>query len=390
MTLFGQVKCGREFLILVVMVACLNTGLAQSSTEKVVQAAGKFLATLSDEQRQKVEYSFGDAQQRARWSNFPTGFVPRGGISLKQMSAAQQVAALELIKTVLSPMGYEKVSQIRMADDDFKANGSRRGPRGGGPPPRNGTPPAGAQGPPPSGSGGPSRPGAPGGPGGPPPLAAGDMFGSDLYYISFLGKPSTTQPWMLQFGGHHLALNITIAGNRGVMTPSLTGAQPATFKVNGQTIRPLGKESDKASALLQTLEANQRQQAVLDYRVADLVLGPGQDGKKIAPEGLKVSAMNDKQRAMLLDLIAEWAGIMNESAAAVRMAQLKADLNETWFAWSGPTKFEPGTNITAYYRIQGPHLVIEYAPQSDEPANHIHTIYRDPTNDYGVLFNGVQ
>jgi hypothetical protein len=119
-------------------------------------------------------------------------------------------------------------------------------------------------------------------------------------------------------------------------------------------------------------------------------LGPGQDGKKIPPEGLKVSSMNEKQRAMLLDLIAEWAGIMNESAAAVRMAQLKADLNETWFAWSGPTKFEPGTNITAYYRIQGPHLVIEYAPQGDEPANHIHTIYRDPTNDYGVLFNGVE
>jgi hypothetical protein len=37
----------------------------------------------------------------------------------------------------------------------------------------------------------------------------------------------------------------------------------------------------------------------------------------------------------------------------------------------------------AYYRIQGPHLVIEYAPQNDEPANHVHTMYRDPENDYG-------
>src|ERR1700748_1354752 len=83
-----------------------------------------------------------------------------------------------------------------------------------------------------------------GGPGGPPPQfgrrgpggAGGDLFGSELYFISFLGTPSTTAPWMLQFGGHHLALNITIAGNRGVMTPSLTGAQPATFTLNGQTI----------------------------------------------------------------------------------------------------------------------------------------------------------
>jgi hypothetical protein len=98
---------------------------------------------------------------------------------------------------------------------------------------------------------------------------------------------------------------------------------------------------------------------------------------------MKVSTMDEKQKAMLLDLISEWVGIMNESAASARMGQLKAELNEMWFAWSGPTDFKPGENISAYYRIQAPHLVIEYAPQSDEPTNHVHTIYRDPTNDYG-------
>jgi hypothetical protein len=188
---------------------------------------------------------------------------------------------------------------------------------------------------------------------------------------------------MLQFGGHHLALNITIVGSKGVLTPSLTGAQPASFKLNGKTIRPIGRESDKALALLQALDEQQRKQAVLTYSVPDLVLGPGQDDKKIVPEGLKVSAMNANQQTMLLDLIGEWAGIMNETSATVRMSEMKADLNETWFAWSGPTTAPAGSNITAYYRIQGPHLVIEYAPQSDEPNNHVHTIYRDPTNDYG-------
>jgi hypothetical protein len=135
--------------------------------------------------------------------------------------------------------------------------------------------------------------------------------------------------------------------------------------------------------LLQSLDEKQRTQAVLPYTVADLVLGPGQDDKKIAPEGLMASAMNAGQQAMLLDLIGEWAGIMNESSAAARMAEIKADLSETWFAWSGAMTGEAGSNITAYYRIQGPHLVIEYAPQHDEPTNHVHTIYRDPTNDYG-------
>jgi hypothetical protein len=378
MSMIGLIPRLRRSTTLVAFAAALTVPcLAQQPVDKVVQSANAFLATLSDAQRAKVMYDFNDSTQRARWSNLPTGFVPRGGMSLKQMNAAQKAAALDLMKTVLSARGYEKVSQIRMADDDFKANGSKRGPRGGGPPAGGGPPPNGQAGPPPFGAGGPPKKGRP------PQFDSDNMFGSDLYYISFLGKPSTTSPWMLQFGGHHLALNITIVGSKGIMTPSLTGAQPAVFKAEGKTIRPLGRESDEALTLLQSLDAKQRSQAVLNYKVADLVLGPGQDGKQITPEGLKVSAMNDKQKALLLQVIAEWAGIMNDTMASVRMAQLKSELNDTWFAWSGPTDLQVGTNINAYYRIQGPHLVIEYAPQSDEPTNHVHTIYRDPTNDYG-------
>jgi hypothetical protein len=359
-----------------------------ATSARIVSAAEAFLSTLDATQRQSVLYEFNDNAQRARWSNFPTGVVPRGGMNFRQMSPAQQEAAMKLLAVVLSPMGLEKVEQIRQADDDFKANGSKRGPGGrggrgpGGPPPagQNGPPPglAGADGPGGRGTG-PNGRGGPGGRGG----GGGDLFGSDLYYISFLGKPSVTTPWMLQFGGHHLALNITIAGSKGVLTPTLTGAQPAAFQLNGKTVRPLGRESDKALALVQSLDEKQRKQAVLTYTVGDLVLGPGQDGKKIAPEGLKASEMNARQQAALLDVIAEWAGILNETSAGARMAEMKADLNETWFAWSGPTTGEAGNNITAYYRIQGPHLVIEYAPQNDEPTNHVHTIYRDPTNDYG-------
>jgi hypothetical protein len=228
--------------------------------------------------------------------------------------------------------------------------------------------------------------------GGPPPNQGGgrggnadQMFGKDLYYISLLGTPSAKTPWMLQFGGHHLALNVTIDGDRGILTPTLTGAQPSLYTSNGRTVRPLAGESDKAIALLNALDDTRRKQAILSFRLADLVLGPGQDGKVIEPEGLKAANMNDKQRAMLLDVISEWATIIHESAAATRMAQLKADINETWFAWSGPLTVAPGSNIGAYYRIQGPHLVIEYAPQElgGDPPMHVHTMYRDPTNDYG-------
>jgi hypothetical protein len=114
------------------------------------------------------------------------------------------------------------------------------------------------------------------------------------------------------------------------------------------------------------------------------VLGPGQDGKTIQPEGIKVSALNAARQQMLLELVHEWVGILNDESAAAKMAEIKANLSETWFAWSGPTT----NGSAAYFRIQGPTLLIEYSPQrmrgSGLDATHIHTIYRDPTNDYGA------
>lgn len=311
---------------------------AQTVSSRITASANAFLATLDAKQKQSVLFAFDDAQQRVRWSNLPTTMVKRAGLSMGELTPAQRSAAFALVASVLSKRGFEKVRQIVDADEVLKHN-ERNNP----------------------------------------------MFGEALYYISILGTPSARDPWMLQFGGHHLALNITIAGERGILTPSLTGAQPALYTVNGKTIRPLGQESDKALALLNALDENQRKQAILGFKLADLVLGPGQDGKTIQPEGLKASSMNQQQRDMLLDVISEWTGIVHESSAAERMAELKADLGETWFAWSGPATAEPGRNITAYYRIQGPHVVIEYAPQrlGGDPALHVHAMYRDPTNDYG-------
>ena len=324
----------------VLALICLAAGVtaAQTATARIVSAANHFVSTLDEKQRQRVLFSFNDEAQRARWSNLPVRMVPRAGLGMGELNASQRSAALALVASALSRRGFEKVQEIVDGDEVLKASEGNN-----------------------------------------------PMFGKDLYFISILGTPSEKDSWMLQFGGHHLALNITIAGESGVLTPSLTAAQPALYTLNGKTVRPLGQENDKAFALLNSLDESQKKQAILSYRVADLVLGPGQDGKTIQPEGLKATAMKEPQRAMLLDLISEWAGIVHESAAAARMAEIKAGIGETWFAWSGPTTVTPGRNGTAYYRIQGPKLVIEYAPQrmGGDPSMHIHTIYRDPTNDYG-------
>ena len=258
---------------------------------------------------------------------------------MRELSVPQRAAALALVSSALSQKGFEKVQQIMEADDVFKttAHGPPPFRKDDGDPHRPHPPgeaDAGRPGPPPFGGGGPGGQG--------PPGLSKDLFGKDLYYISILGTPSEKDPWMLQFGGHHLALNITIVGEHGVLTPTLTGAQPATYTIDGKTVRPLGRENDEAFALLNALDESQRGQAVLKCRVADLVLGPGHDGETIQPEGLKAASMNGKQRAMLLDLISEWTGIVNDRFAAARLAEIKAGLDDTWFAWSGATTVEPG------------------------------------------------
>jgi hypothetical protein len=368
------------------MMLSLSSALAQTATSRIVSAANSFLATLDDTQRKSVLFAFDDQEQRKRWSNFPISIVPRAGLSMGSLNPTQRAAAMSLVAAALSNKGFEKVQQIMDADEVLKTTDGGQ-PGGGGPRGGPGGPPPG-RGPndqPPPGNGG-RGPGGPGGGRGRGPGGGGGLlFGKDLYYVSILGTPSEKTPWLLQFGGHHLALNITIAGDRGILTPTLTGAQPALYTQNGKTIRPLGGESDKALALLNSLDEGQKKQAILSFKMADLVLGPGQDGKTIQPEGLKASGMNEKQRTMLIDVMSEWAGIVNENEAAIRMAELKSEINDTWFAWSGPVTAAPGSNIAAYYRIQGPHVVIEYAPQEmgGDPSLHVHTMYRDPTNDYG-------
>jgi hypothetical protein len=310
------------------------------TTAAIVKAAQALVATLDEAGRSKVQFP-SDGPQKTRWSNLPTGIFTREGLRMGDLTPPQRAAVTALLQAALSADGYRKVTEIIRGDEMLKT-------------------------------------GAGGGGGG---RGRGNLnFGEDEYYLSFVGTPSTASPWMLQFGGHHLAINLTIAGSQASMAPSLPAAQPATYTFEGKEIRPLGQENDKAFALVNALDEKQRTQAVIGSRVADLVLGPGQDGRVIQPEGIRASALSSPQQTMLLDIIREWAGVMNDAFAEPRMADIRTNLPQTYFAWSGPTT----KGSAAYFRIQGPTLVIEYAPQGS--VDHIHTIYRDPTNDYGAKF----
>ncbi|GGR36537.1 DUF3500 domain-containing protein [Deinococcus ruber] len=336
-----------------------------TQTQAIVAVTTTFLHSLSAAQRAQVQFAFtpqktatvaqfkggmngtstflGEQYGQSRWSNYPVSDVPRPGLTLGHLNAAQRQAAMNVLKVILSTEGYQKVVDIMDADQVLSASGT--------------------------------------------PYDDGKAF----YTLGVFGTPSATAPWMLQVGGHHLGLNVVVVGTNVSLTPTLTGDQPASFVRNGQTVRPLGDENDKAFRLMNALSTAQQKKATLTYQINDLVLGPGQDGKTLQPEGLPASEMTPAQQALLFDLIGEWARMLNPTDAAPKLAQIKANLNRTYFAWHGNT-----TNPSpVYYRITGPTLHIEFAhQQADRPGtgaqkngiNHIHTVYRDPTNEYGTAW----
>src|SRR5262245_32005927 len=198
------------------------------STGEIADAANNFLATLDDAQRAKVVVDFKDEAQRKRWSNLPSPMFRRDGLRMGDLTKPQRDAAMAVLAVALSGTGYEKVKQILQGDEMLTNDRGGPGGRGGGP-----------------------------------------SFGIDSYYISFLGQPSATDPWMIQFGGHHLGLNITVAGENETLAPSHTGAQPASYEFEGKTVRPLGREVDKSFALVNSLDESQRKKSILGSQMRD-------------------------------------------------------------------------------------------------------------------------
>jgi hypothetical protein len=190
---------------------------------------------------------------------------------------------------------------------------------------------------------------------------------------------------MLQFGGHHLGLNATVVGPNVTLSPSLTGGQPLKLMVDGRPVYIVLKEAVQGAALVSSLTDAQREKAVMSSQFIDLVLGPGKDGMTLQPEGLPGAEMDVQQKAQLLALIEARLGIlMNADDQATKMADIESSLDQTYFAWWGPTQ----PLGAAYWRVTGPRVLLEFAPQAlgGDMTQHAHNIYRDPNNDYGAAW----
>jgi hypothetical protein len=310
--------------------------------DAIRNASIDFLESLSSEQQEQTVFAIDDKERRA-WSNLPATMFKREGISFKEMSPPQRRHAHNMLQSVLSSQGYLKTSGIMHLDEILKGLVD-------------------------------SSPGEP------------TMFGHDLYWISIFGNPAEDLAWGWQLDGHHLALNISVVGNEVAVRPAFMGSDPATIPDGtfaGWNV--LVAEDEKGKRLFESLDEAQRDKAVVATQApGDVITGPAHGNRLEEPNGLRASDLDPAQRRLLMTLLSEYVHNYQHDIAHVQMDRiLRSGLDTIYFAWAGTRENEP-----YYYRIHGPAVIVEftnqYPPgQSSGPINHVHTVFREPGNDYG-------
>ncbi|SOD92851.1 DUF3500 domain-containing protein [Spirosoma fluviale] len=313
------------------------TGLAQ-----VVCLAEAFKATLTATQLATVQLTY-TKTNAVRWSNLPEGlYRNRVGISWGSLSATQLTAARALIAAVLAQSvnneGFDEMEGNLVADDYLATNGG------------------------------------------------GSEYGRGNYYMAFLGTPSTTGLWELQFGGHHYTLANTYNGGKTTgVTPSFRAVEPmAAVTANNRTYQPVEQERQAFATLLAALSTSEQATAKLTTTFTDILLGPGKDAQFPATKsGLKVGNLDATKKALVLNTIKLYVNDLDSETAAAVLAKYTADLDNTYLAYSGT-----GTMSTQndYVRLDGPGVWIEYSSQGGiiiRNTPHPHSVWRDHTSDYG-------
>ena len=311
--------------------------VSPTSSAASVDAAAALLDSLTTDQRAAAVHPF-NSDLRSNWSNLPTGILgfDRNGVRVGDLNTEATALLHGFLRESLSQHGYNTAAGIVGADGILSQS-------------RN---------------------------------AGRFEWSEDNYWIAFFGEPSDTTPWGWQFGGHHLAVNITVDVGRSYLSPTLIATEPASYESGGDTVAALAPQLEAGLALINGLDPATRSAAEVRRRPDELYTGAGEDGKIPRIEGSPVAGWTAGQQQLVMHLVSQWVNLLPDASAQVRLAEIAAYLDQTHFAWRGKTD---GSG-SLYFRVQGPTLIIEFSTQGNVGADggHYHSIYRDPTNEYGT------
>lgn len=298
---------------------------------EMADAARSYLGTLDGAAVDRGTWSFDDAA-RHDWH-----FVPREreGLPLKDMTDPQRVAAHGLLQSILSSQGYLKATGVMQLEGILGVIEGRP-----------------------------------------------DRRDPEDYYVSVFGAPSLESPWGWRYEGHHLSLNFTsVPGRFPSVTPAFIGSNPHVVREGPSSgMKLLGAEESHARELLAVLSEAELGRAVIsDEAPSDIVTGNARRVELDGFEGLPVSEMSQGAQAAFMRLLGEYLLNVHSDVARLQMSRIQeAGLDRLHFAWAGGMADGEGH----YFRIHGPTILIEY-DNVQGGANHVHTVWRDPENDFG-------
>ncbi len=297
------------------------------------ETALKFLASLNSEQHRKAQMSMEDSS-RVSWHFVPGASWPRKGIRLDELNEKQESLLFDHLKVSLSELGYDLVRHI-MGLENVLAELEKKP----------------------------------------------EFRDPELYTAAFYGYPGKDSLWAWSFEGHHISLNFTIASDSISIAPRFFGANPAIIPSGDRKgERTLAAEEDLGFELIRSMDQTQRKKVVLkDHVHKDIVTYNISKADPLSPEGISAREMSIEQKNTLISIIHQYLSVMPKKLATERMENLEnEDINEIHFAWAGAEHLgEPH-----YYRVQGKTFLIEF-DNTQNKANHIHTVWRDFDGDFG-------
>ena len=299
----------------------------------MVRAALAFLGTLDARRARQATFPFTQAE-RLNWHYVPRR---REGLPLKDMTADGRAAAHALLQAGLSAAGYAKARDVMRLEGVLRQletfGGFTRDP--------------------------------------------------DNYAVTIFGTPGQGAPWGWRFEGHHLSLNFTVVPGRAIaVTPAFLGANPAEVPSGPlKGLRALQAEQDLGLALAGSLDPAQRARATIAAEsLGDIVSGPGREQSLRAPAGVSVGNLGGESRALALRLLETYARNMRGDLAEGELRKVHAaGIERIHFAWAGPID----AKRPHYYRLHGPTVLIEY-DNTQNNANHIHSVWHDPGSNFGA------
>ncbi|HXE55040.1 MAG TPA: DUF3500 domain-containing protein, partial [Tepidisphaeraceae bacterium] len=304
----------------------------EHASANMAATALNFWDALTPELQARAGFPF-DNQERFNWH-----FIPRvrKGITFNDMTPAQQALAHAFLASGLSSRAYQQAVTIMSLDQILKEMENGRGPRRD---PNN-------------------------------------------YAFSVFGTPGEHSTWGWRVEGHHLSVNITIADGKAVAAgPVFLGSNPAEVRQGPRKgLRVLAVEEDLGRELIKSLTAEQRQKAIINTKAPnEIITGNSRKANPGPPIGLPAVEMTADQKRMLMNLVEYYAYRLRPELADQDLEKIdKAGFEKIHFAWAGG--LEPGEGH--YYRLHGPTFLVEF-DNTQNNANHIHTVWRDSANDFG-------